>query len=229
MPIRTLHREKGFTPLEENKTRSVSSWPRVNTLTGFTLVEIIVATGLFAAVMLIAVGSLMSIIDANRKAQSQQIVMSNLSAAVENLSRTIRTGVSYACDTSLTSSANATPHDCSDGGIQLSFKPKEAIEDTALSSLRYVYRRDADSSGGYIAVSKDNGATYERLTAPEIDVKGLKFYVTGSCPKSSGSGCTADNRQPRVLMTVFGTAQISLRASTNFNIQTTVTQRLFDI
>lgn len=195
---------------------------------GFTLVEIIVATGLFAAVMLIAVGSLMSIIDANRKAQSQEIVMNNLSAALESISRTVRVGASYACDTSLTS-ANLTPTNCTSGGIQLSFKPREAIADPTQSSLRWIYRRNVDGSGsGYIEVSKDSGANYSRLTAPEIDVQGFKFYVTGACPKNGGS-CTNDSLQPRVLITVYGSAQISAKTRTSFNVQTSVTQRLFDI
>jgi len=200
--------------------------PRPHKEAGFTLVEIIVATGLFAAVMLIAVGSLMSIIDANRKAQSQQIVMNNLSAALESISRTIRVGALYHCGSS---GSLTDPEDCTEGGSYFAFKPREAISDTSLSTLRYVYRRNTDSVGGFIEMSKDGGSTFSRLTAPEINVEGFMFYVTGSCPKSGSFGCTADDLQPRALITVYGSAQISEKTRTTFNVQTSVTQRLFDI
>ena len=41
---------------------------------GFTLVEMIVAVALFAVVMLISVAALLSLVDANRKAQALQSV-----------------------------------------------------------------------------------------------------------------------------------------------------------
>jgi len=199
---------------------------------GFTLVEIIVATGLFAAVMLIAVGSLMSIIDANRKAQSQQIVMNNLSAALESVTRTIRVGASYHCGASGTLTS---PQDCAGGESYFAFKPREAIEGSVLSTTRYVYRHNTDASGGFIEMSRDGGSSWSRLTAPEIDVQGFRFYVAGACPKDGSIICTSDNvaasrlAQPRALITIYGSAQISAKTRTNFHVQTSVTQRLFDI
>ena len=41
---------------------------------GFTLLEMIVAIGVFSVVMLVAAGSLLSIVSANRKAQAQKAV-----------------------------------------------------------------------------------------------------------------------------------------------------------
>ena len=47
---------------------------------GFTLIEIIVSLGLFAIVAIVAAGALLKILDSNKKAQSIQNTMTNLSA-----------------------------------------------------------------------------------------------------------------------------------------------------
>jgi len=57
---------------------------------GFTLIEMLVAVSLFVFVMLIGVGVLLSIIDANRKARALSSVMNNLNFALESMSRNIR-------------------------------------------------------------------------------------------------------------------------------------------
>lgn len=62
---------------------------------GFTLVEMLVAVAIFSVVMIIAVGSLVSIIDANRKARTQKTVLNNLNATLETMSRNIREGNNY--------------------------------------------------------------------------------------------------------------------------------------
>ena len=62
---------------------------------GFTLVEMIIAVAIFSVVMLIAVGSLVSIIDANRKAHTQKTVLNNLTATLETISRNIREGSNF--------------------------------------------------------------------------------------------------------------------------------------
>ena len=65
---------------------------------GFTLLEMFCPPSLFfIVVMLIAVGSLLSIIDASRKAQAQKEVLNNLNFAIEGLARTARVGSTYHC------------------------------------------------------------------------------------------------------------------------------------
>jgi len=64
---------------------------------GFTLVELIVSLGIFTAVMFIATGALLSIINVNKKAQAQQSAINNINFALENMARNIRTGSHYIC------------------------------------------------------------------------------------------------------------------------------------
>ena len=50
---------------------------------GFSLVELLVVITLFSVVAVVVVGSLLSLIDANAKARTQQMVLSNLSVPME--------------------------------------------------------------------------------------------------------------------------------------------------
>src|SRR3989344_6877449 len=76
---------------------------------GFTLIEIMVSVSVFAVVVIIAVGALISINDANRKVQSMRALMYNLNFALENISRTLRTGSSYHCGAT---GSIIAPQDC---------------------------------------------------------------------------------------------------------------------
>jgi hypothetical protein len=67
---------------------------------GFTLIEMLISTTIFIVVMLVAVGSLISVIDANRKSRTLQLAFDNVHASVEYVSRHIRDGKNYACDDS---------------------------------------------------------------------------------------------------------------------------------
>ena len=64
---------------------------------GFTLVEMLVALALFSVVITIAVGALLMLISSNQRLQSEQSVMTNLSFALDSMTREIRTGAAYFC------------------------------------------------------------------------------------------------------------------------------------
>jgi len=70
---------------------------------GFTLVEMIVSLALFSVVAVIAIGALLKVINANNKAQSIQSAVTNLNFALESMSRDLRTGTDYDCETSVQS------------------------------------------------------------------------------------------------------------------------------
>jgi prepilin-type N-terminal cleavage/methylation domain-containing protein len=65
---------------------------------GFTLVEMIVSLAIFSVVAVVALTALMSIMSANRKAQTLQSSITNLSYALEAMSREMRVGTTYYCD-----------------------------------------------------------------------------------------------------------------------------------
>lgn len=182
------------------------------TARGFTLIEIMVALAIFAIVMTIAAGSLLTIVNANRKSQSLQSVMNNLAFAMENMVRNMRTGTAYHCG----SSGNLeTPQNCSGGD---DFLALEAVGGSpGSSSDQVVYRLN----GARIEKSENGGASFLPITAPEIEVTNLSFYVEGAA--------LGDGEQPKIIMTIAGEAGASARTRTDFSLQTTISQRILDI
>jgi len=72
--------------------------------------------------------------------------------------------------------------------------------------------------GSSIQVKNGPGG-FTDITSPEINVEDLSFYVVG---------VGTDGRQPRVLITIRGTAGVQDKVISTFNLQTTISQRSLD-
>lgn len=189
---------------------------KVNTH-GFTLIEMIVSMSIFTVIMLMIVGALISLDNAARKARAVRLVTDNLSAAVDSMSRNIRMGSTFHCGCEVTAAAYATPKDCSftdnlgNGGDEcFAFEGQKG--DSADPSDQIVYQL----SGSRIQRSVDGGSTFLDLTAPELNITGLDFFVYGS---------TVNQDQPVVTMLLQGIAGVTAKDETNFNLQTTISGR----
>lgn len=190
---------------------------------GFTLIEIMVAVSIFAIVMMVGVGALLTMVEVNKRAQGVNSVMNNVNAAVEQISRSVRVGSTYYCGESEVAPATlilSVPQDCpTDGGLLLAFEATggdpEDPNDQVVFRLNGTHLERSLESG--------NNGTWVALTAPEVQITSFRFYVTGSTPLSGG-----DTEQPRVLMLIKGTADIQ-GGPTEFTVQSSVTQRLIDI
>lgn len=75
---------------------------------GFTLIEIIVSLAIFSVVALIAVGALLKIVATNKQAQRIQAAVTNISFALESMSREIRTASVIHCDYSTNGTLSGT-------------------------------------------------------------------------------------------------------------------------
>lgn len=178
----------------------------------------LVAAALFSGVMIIAVGALLALVDANRKAQAINSVMNNLNFALENMSRNIRVGSTYHCEVTNSVPADVdVPKDCSNGGLLFAFESSSG--DTGTKTDQIVYR----INGTRLEKSEEGGATgtFINITAPEVSIDNFSFYVDGTS--------LADNMQPRVVITLQGSAGETAKVRTEFNLQTTVSQRVLDI
>lgn len=160
---------------------------------GYTLIEMLVAVALFSIVLMICLGSIMTIVDVNRKSQTLTSVMNDLSFSLENMTRTIKTGQ---IDNSLLDNAETDV----DG-----FRDFESISVT-------------DQDGDVIAYGVQAGSITQNdvpITSDQVTISELRFRVFYG----------DNNRQPRVLMVVSGTASTTRSISSDFTIQTTVSQR----
>ncbi len=199
---------------------------------GFTLVEMLVAVSLFAVVMTISVGSLLALVDANRKAQGLQSVMNNLNVALDGMVRSIRMGTTYRCDdVNETNQTTLSVRDnCISGGELLAF---EAFGNSATdTSDQWVYWIENKR----LYRSTDARATKLALTAPEVEIDSFKVFVTGAAEVLNADG---DTVQPKVLFSIQGTAGAegsafsvigtAKKIKTTFNIQAVASQRLLDL
>ncbi len=182
---------------------------------GFTLIELMVSLMIFIVVVLAAVGSLYTVNSASRKVQAMRSVLDNLTFAIEAMSRTVRTSASVVCGGSLNVSGDPNCPFSSQ-----SINSMLLVSSTLGTEQLVEYRLGANTNG--------NGAIQKRyqesgiwtnwisLTAPEINIQSLLFYVDGADP--------ADGKQSSVQLFIQGQA-ISNGETSPFAVQTYISER----
>ena len=176
---------------------------------GFSLIEVIVSIALFSIILTVALGGLLLVIDANRKAKAIKLVVNNLNLAMESMSRELRVG-SNICDTEggTGSSCNTT----SLGSEQIFFTTDRG-EDNSMFEIAgdAVFRRIGPNAAGNPAL---------KLTGSDVTVDNLRFYIRGIGP--------GDDIQPSVVIVLNGHATQADQL-VEFDIQTTVSQRKLEL
>lgn len=170
---------------------------------GFTLIEIIISVGLFATVMLLTSGAYLMMIGINRQAQGIATGINNLSFALETMTRTIRTGTNYSCNSG-GGNGGGNGGDCSG------------------SQTFYV----TDSSGDIQKYSVSNGSITQSgvaLTDPSVTVSSLAFYASGT------GRPPANYTQSRVTIIVTGEVSYGPGKTQSFTVETGATMRGTDL
>lgn len=187
---------------------------------GYSLIETMIAVAIFAVVLVVAVDTLLVAQTVAREISLERAAMENVALAMENMTKKIRQGYSFRCTTS-NASNYAPPADCSNGNTRLSFRDQNG---------EYVVFR-YDSANEVIQLYEDPGGfpsgvasvKYLPLTSPEVEIKSLKFYLTGAS--------SVDSLQPLVTITMTGVARFGggNEQQTEFFLQATVSPRLLDV
>lgn len=171
-----------------------------------------VAVALFSIVMLVGMSALFTLVDENKRAQALNSVITDLNFTLESMARTIRTGYDYGCNFSPGS-------DCVSGSNRLQLS---AVINDQEYRVRYRYR--TQNGRGFIEreLRPTGGGSqgWVEITSSNVDIEEFNFFVFGA----SGS----DQFQPRVMISLSGTALTSEETS-DFSIQSTVTQRIIDL
>lgn len=185
-------------------------WRADITKKGFTLVELLVALGLFALVMTMAAAATLTILDANAKSESSSSVMTNLNIALDSMTREMRTGTSFSCGGCTRNLA----------GSYVQFTTQDGV------TVKYSIVKDQNNRGSITKeIISPNPQEALAITAPEINVKKLDFYGSGFDTYASNG----DTDQPLIRIVISGEAGVKQKLISTFNIQTSVSQRLLDI
>jgi len=188
---------------------------------GFTLIEMLVALSLFTIVMTIVVGSLLVLIDGNRQLQGEQSVMTNLSFAMDSMTREIRTGKNYYCASSFGSQlAPDANQNCVAGNNGISFI-EAGGSITGATDGRIAYYFD---SGNKTLMRKVGNAIAQSIVSNGISIDEAKFFVTGS----DNFNQTSDVNQPAVTI-IIKASETGIVGEKPYILQTTITQRELDL
>lgn len=191
---------------------------------GFTLVEMIVAIGLFTIVLFISSSAFLAVLNADRKSRATRIAIDNLNLALEDMSRRVKTGTTYNCGGAsgtqdcATSPWGTTLAITDQGGERIIYKrgigSSDATEGNSESGCGSGY---ADSQG---CIVRERAGVPLVVTGPDIDITTLSFIVGGTS--------SADTTQPYAVILVAGKTTAG-KITSDFKIQTMVTQRAYDI
>ena len=196
---------------------------------GFTLIEMMVATSIFIIIMIMSMGALLVSSDAAKQAQGLRTAMDNVNFAMDSMTRSLRIGTHYYCVSSGgsgvsldTSVPNAgflayNGNDCSlaagSPGTAVAFVPASSTDIPAGTAVAYEKNQRAD---GTYTLQRCTMSGCVDIVATNVNVQTLEFFVNGSS--------SADTIQPSVYILMQGTVTVK-NTPTTFAIQTMASQR----
>jgi prepilin-type N-terminal cleavage/methylation domain-containing protein len=169
---------------------------------GFTLIEMLVSVGIFAIVLTIILGTIVTIVDTSRKTRSMTEVMNNLNFVFESMTRTLKT---------------AKEINDSDG---------TSISAISQDNERVCYLINRENNIGRLYKAKltnlsdnctNNVDDYIELTSDDVDITG--FYLDK----------IDYEEQPRVFLSIKGRVTTAKGIFSEFSMQTTVSQRNLEL
>ena len=218
----------------------MKNW-RIKQNTGFTILEMMISIGIFTILIVFGVGSLLNANLLHNKSQDMRDIMDNLSFIMEDMSRNIRTGYDYRCffgtganqwDINEVQAPDLEdPRSCPPGGTYVGhalafeearFGTESNVNDQWVYSIQY----DSVDDSYDIFKSIDGGDNFVQMNLAEIQMlPSSGIVVIGAEAPSTGGG--GDEQQPWVTIRLAGVINYK-SATTPFDLQTTVSQRLID-
>ena len=205
---------------------------------GFTLIEMMVSISIFAIVAVVAIGALLKIVDANKKAQSLETSINNLNFILDSMTREMRVGSKYNCIpgqgpilTTLTTAAPCPSGVANSWVIEFN-SSKSYPPGNPTCNLIYAYYFDMTSGGIPLqkAEQKECGpnSNNDELTPYPLisNDAGLDSAITFSA--GTIRVAAGDTQQPFVQLYFRGSAGARTQTQSTFDLQTTISQRLPD-
>jgi len=199
---------------------------------GFTLIEMLVTVGLFAIIITIAVGGFVNAERTQRQVSSLISAQSNVSLALEQMSREIRTGYLFCHDPGVSTYSSRCNDDAqnlptstlpfctvassSDPGSPVWTCPSLDFRDAEGNEINYSW------NDGALTENINSSTQPQSITGNTVYVKYLKFQLFGQTE--------GDHWPPRITISLGIAASSTDPAVANdvFNLETTVSARTID-
>lgn len=202
---------------------------------GFSLLELIVAVGVFSVVATIAVGALLSISKAGKKAFYIQVNQDNLRFTLETIAREARTGYCYQDQSTVSGvvcPAFSIPNHCTspqytgpaEGCFQFRNARGEDVVYKVSTSPAAVDGCNGTAPVSCVLKSVLGGASnsFYPVTSREVQIQNLRFRVFGE------DSSNTDNVQPRVIIVMRAQTPGLGNLSTMLDVETSVSQFIVD-
>ena len=207
---------------------------------GFTLIEVMVASGLFVVIMIVAIGVLLSVNKSHKTQDAVRTAIDSMSFVMEDMTRNLRLSTAIACPAGSAVPALSCYPDGFDSagnvigsingkmaGTSLEFEGLNGDTADTGDNIVYWIVPGSTATDGYILKSttgyhaSESDENYKRITPPEVQIDTVRSGFTVSGAE------ILDGMQPRVIIHLVGT--ITYQATVvPFNIQTTVSSRNID-
>lgn len=187
----------------------------INKNKGFSLIELMVAIGIFTSIVTVLLGALIVTINASKNSKALRVAMDNVNFSMESMTRSIRMGTNYYCsekgDILNMDGNNKESNDCDDGDF-VSFIP------TGPSSNNYRVGYGLVEQDGKMVLGRCEGSnSCVSITSPDIQIDDIKFNVKNS---------NLVNGQASVYIIIKGSVYVSGKPI-SFAIQTLASERNF--
>jgi type II secretory pathway pseudopilin PulG len=175
----------------------------------FTLIELLIACGIFSVVMIVITGTFVSLIDTQKNILLTRKALAQASYALEFMSRALRMAQKDMTPDCLSQAGlNYENFDPGDGNVYHGIRFKNANQNGECQEF-YL-------ENGQIKF-KRQGQSSLSLTSPDINIERLKFLLRGESQD--------DTLQPLVTISF----EIKLKNSPPLKLQTSISQRNLDV
>ena len=201
---RTCAHHKGFIP-QHNKL-----------CVGFTLLEMVIALGLFSLVIVAFVGITLSLLNAQRKAANVQVVQENARFIMELLTKEMRPGRNFTASTT-----------CAPAGKEIRF----TTTDPLAPNRTYFFSSNRLMRLNAFAFAFSQCANAVELSGEDLFVENIDFFLRGEKAESSHPFLRFSNDgQPTITINMRVSGRKPPHGSqTILNLQTTVVVRFRDV
>ncbi len=210
---------------------------------GFTLIEALVALGIFSVVIVAASGVILSIISSNKKNQAISSVVNNLNYSIESMVRDIKTGYKYQCDfgsvsTNVSEDIKVENYKLLPGSCGMNGRDTLSIMlVSTISGKEQIVKYELVNSGTDSFIQKTvymvsggnvTPVAYPLTDAKNITINSLMFTIRTPYPMipQPDPNLGEVRGQPGVRLMIKGTAKVNQINISDFFIQTYISQRL---